>query len=346
MAGNGTRRTGGGDPPSSAAATDHGPDAALEQLILGEQPNLTSREVAGALHMPLGEAQRLWRALGFPDTDDSDAAFVEADLHALSLVKSAVEMNAIDLETAIRLTRALGNTMARLANWQVATLTELVERRHVAGSSRLDSARALAQTVAPAFEELVVYAWRRHLAAAVARVESLGAAEEDLLTTEQTVGFADLVSFSRLTNGMDDDALATLVETFETRCTDLVTASGARAIKSLGDSVLFVSDDPVAAVEVALGIVDAIGADEALPDVRVGLATGWVLSRLGDVFGPPVNLAARLTTVARRNRVMIDEDTAALLPDTYETRRLPARPVRGFGTVEPVTVRRRWNYRP
>ena len=64
-----------------------------------------------------------------------------------------------------------------------------------------------------------------------------------------------------------------------------------------------------------------------MPDVRVGLASGAVVMRLGDVFGPPVNMAARLTAVARRNRVIIDEATAALLPDDqFETRRLPGPP--------------------
>ncbi len=68
---------------------------------------------------------------------------------------------------------------------------------------------------------------------------------------------------------------------------------------------------------------------------------GRVLSRFGDVFGPPVNLAARMTAVARRNRVIVDQETADLLPaDQFESRRLPGRPLRGFGVVEPVTVRR------
>ena len=84
-----------------------------------------------------------------------------------------------------------------------------------------------------------------------------------------------------------------------------------------------------------------IGKDSRLPDVRLGLSTGSVIMRLGDVFGPPVNMAARLTSVARRNRVITDHATAALLPpERFDTRTLPARPVRGFGVMEPVAVRR------
>ena len=73
---------------------------------------------------------------------------------------------------------------------------------------------------------------------------------------------------------------------------------------------------------------------------RPGLEPGR-RQQLGDVFGPPVNLAARLTGVARRNRVITDRRTAGLLPPArFESRPLPARPLRGFGVVEPVAVRR------
>ena len=112
-------------------------------------------------------------------------------------------------------------------------------------------------------------------------------------------------------------------------------------IKTLGDAVLFVNDDPLRAYDTAEGIIAVIGRDNRMPDVRVGLASGSVVMRLGDVFGPPVNLASRLSAVARRNRVIVDQATADLLPpDQFETRRLPARPVRGFGLLEPVAVRR------
>ena len=156
-----------------------------------------------------------------------------------------------------------------------------------------------------------------------------------------TVGFADIVSFTALSNQIDEDRIGDLVEVFESRCADVVAAQRGRVIKSIGDSVLFVNADPIRAFDIAEGIITVIGRDTRMPDVRVGLATGSVVMRLGDVFGPPVNMAARLTAVARRNRVIIDEATAELLPeDQFETRRLPARPVRGFGLVEPVAVRR------
>jgi adenylate cyclase len=234
--------------------------------------------------------------------------------------------------------------MARLADWQVATLTarvEQLESGEEATGSRIGSALRIAEHVGIPFEQLLIYSWRRHLAAAVGRVEALGAADEDLHTSEVTVGFADLVGFTALTNEMDEDRLGDMVEIFESRCADVVAARHGRVIKTLGDSVLFVSEDPVRAMQIALTIIEVIGNDGRLPDVRIGLATGSVVMRLGDVFGPPVNMAARLTGVARRNRVITDRATAGALPrDEFQTRALPARPVRGFGLVEPYAVRR------
>ena len=324
------------------AGTDSGRDRDSPPVVA---PLLTTAQVAEAAGVPVEQVRRLWRALGFPDSGE-DAAYSSTDLGALLLVSRAVGSGQLDLETATRLTRALGNTMARLAGWQVSTLAEYVDGQARSGEGRRTaSTLAMAQSVAPAFEELLVYAWRKHLSAAMRRMESVGGAQEELLTADVTVGFADLVSFTQLTNRLDDDDLAGMVEGFESRCSDLITASAGRVIKTLGDSVLFVADSPEAAVAIALNIVEEIGPDSSLPDVRVGLASGTVITRLGDVYGPPVNLASRLTTVARRNRVITDHVTAAALPtEAYETRPLTPRPLRGFGVVEPVTVRRRWPF--
>jgi adenylate cyclase len=315
----------------------------LESALLGDLPQLTSEEIATAAGVSVDDARRLWRALGFPDLGDV-AAFTDTDQAALTAVTGSVTSGAIDFDTAVRLTRAVGQTMARLADWQVATLASRVEdleRSEEATGSRIGSALRLAEEVGVPFEKLLVYAWRRHLAAAVARVEALGANDEDLHTVEVTVGFADLVQFTALSNEMDEDRIGDMVEIFESRCADVVAAKKGRVIKTLGDSVLFVSESPVAAMDIALSIIEVIGNDKRLPDVKLGIATGAVVMRLGDVFGPPVNMAARLTGVARRNRVITDRGTASLLPtDRFEWRALPPRPLRGFGVVEPVAVRR------
>jgi adenylate cyclase len=199
----------------------------------------------------------------------------------------------------------------------------------------MDTAEKLNET----FEQLLVYVWRRHMGAALGRLEA--ARSGDPGTTQLSIGFADIVQFTALSNTLTEEKIGDLVELFESRCADVVAVQRGRVIKSLGDSVLFVNDDPIRAYDTAEGIINVIGRDPRMPDVRVGLATGSVVTRLGDVYGPPVNMAARLTAVARRNRIIIDEETARLLPDDqFETRRLPARPVRGFGIVEPVAVRR------
>lgn len=322
---------------------DPTPAQQLEQAILGQDAVYSAQDVATETGASLEQARRLWRALGFPDRG-SERAFTRADADAVSTLLSLVREGAIDFDMAVDLTRAVGQTMARLADWEVGTLTHRVQELEAgadATGSRATSAMRLLEALNGPFEGLLVYVWRRHLAAAVARVEALGADDADLHTTQVTVGFADIVAFTALTNRLDHDRIGDLVEIFESRCADVVAGQRGRVIKSLGDAVLFVNEDPIRAYDTAEGIISVIGRDQRMPDVRVGLSTGEVVTRLGDVFGPPVNLAARLTGVARRNRIIVDEATAALLPeDQFEVRALPARPVRGFGLVEPVAVRR------
>ncbi len=316
----------------------------LEQAILGEAPALDALEVAEEAGVDVDRARRLWRALGFPEYA-GERAFTVADAQALREVSAVVDAGALDDDTVVNLTRALGQTMARLADWEVANVVQRIEQIEAsddATGSRVTTALRMVDQVQPAFERLLVYAFRRHLAAAASRVEALGSTDEDLHTIEVTVGFVDIVAFTALSNQLDGNRIGDLVEVFETRCADVIAAHRGRMIKSIGDSVLFVNDDAVRALETAEQVIAVVGRDSQMPDVRVGLASGSVVMRMGDVFGRPVNLAARLTAVARRNRVIVDRATAELLPeDRFSTRPLPARPVRGFGVLEPITVRRR-----
>ncbi|WP_426244800.1 adenylate/guanylate cyclase domain-containing protein [Nocardioides sp. LHG3406-4] len=325
------------------APEDVTPSERLERAILGEDRTFNAVEVASETGVTVEQTRRLWRALGFPE-HVAEVAFTQADVDAVSTVTSIVDSGAVDFDLTVNLTRAVGQTMARLADWEVATLVNRVEelaRSDEETGGRVDSALRLVDDVNEPFERLLIFAWRRHLAAAVSRMEALGANEADLHTTQVTAGFADIVGFTQLSNEIGANRIGDLVEVFESRCADVISAQGGRVIKSIGDSVLFVSDDAERAVSIAEGIINVIGRDSRMPDVRLGLASGSVVMRMGDVFGPPVNMAARLTAVARRNRLIIDEATADLLPsDVFDTRRLPARPVRGFGLVEPVAVRR------
>lgn len=316
------------------------PQTRLDAAILGRLPEFTAEQAAAAAGVSLDDLRRLWRALGFP-TIGEETVFTLDDVGALVRVRDAFQAG-VDIDTLTRVTRAVGRTMARLADWEVANLLPGFEALYgeLDDEGRLDKAVELVNAVTPSFELLLLYTWRRHLAAAASRSGALVAAHDEVHLTA-TIGFADLVSFTALSNQLDDDQIGDLVEVFEARCHDVVTGSRGRIIKSIGDSVLFVCDTPEDAIDIALDLVAVIGGDHRLPDIKVGLATGPLVQRMGDVYGPAVNLAARLTGVARRNRVIIDQETAELLsPEDFETRLLPARPVRGFGEISPLTVRR------
>jgi adenylate cyclase len=317
-------------------------------------PTYTATQLAEAAGLSERATRRFFRALGFPDSGD-EVGYTEEDLRVVVALHEAVAGSDVDLATAVRLVRAVGQNVARMADWQVAALAsrseQLREERgpggsggpggSASGAARRDAAQHIADEMDQAMQQVLLHAWRRHVAAALTRLE-VDPEDEYAQTALVTVGFADLVNFSALSNEMDSNRLGELVEIFESRCGDVVAAHEGRMIKTLGDSVLFVADEAERAMEIAEGLIDVIGGDKRLPDVRLGLATGLVITRLGDVFGPPVNLAARLTALARRNRVIVDEATVEVLrPAAYEVRRLTARPVRGFGLVEPVAIRRR-----
>ncbi|HWJ12009.1 MAG TPA: adenylate/guanylate cyclase domain-containing protein, partial [Nocardioides sp.] len=274
-----------------------------ELTLLGE-PQLTAADVAERAGLPLEKARRLWRTLGFPERGDA-RAYTDADADALRLMVDLLGEGIIDFDIALNVARGVGLSMSRLADWEVGELVHHVDEAFVeqGGSEDGDASEWVMQRFGSRFEELLIYAWRRHLSAAVTRMQSVRAIDADPHTTDLSVGFADIVGFTALSNEVSRERIGELVEIFEARCGDVITREQGRLIKSMGDAVLFVNDDPLAAFSTAEGIINVIGRDPRMPDVRVGLATGGVVLRLGDVFGPPVNLAARLTQVARRNRI-------------------------------------------
>jgi adenylate cyclase len=318
-------------------ATDPSPLDELERELLGGTRRYTRQEVAERAGVPLELTRTLWRALGFADVDDDNVAFTDRDVEALRAVQQLVEMGVIDGETQLAMTRAMGQALSRLAEWQVSAITTALAADPDGGPAQ---ATAVARELLPVMEGLLGYVWRRHLAATAGRAFASGPGETVART--MAVGFADLVGFTSLTRHVTEDELARLVDRFEAVAADVVAASGGRVIKTVGDEVMFTADDAATAAEIATRLLAEVGGIDVLPDLRVGLACGAVLARLGDVYGEPVNIASRLTSIARPDTILVDRDMAAALEndDRWRLRRVPPRPVRGYALLHGFRLRR------
>jgi adenylate cyclase len=112
-------------------------------------------------------------------------------------------------------------------------------------------------------------------------------------------------------------------------------------VKTVGDGVLFTAGSAETAVRIGLELPEA-WADEERPPLRVGAAYGAVLTRLGDVYSPVVNLASRLTSLARPGTMLVDRELAERLRDVagFKVRSLRRVSVRGYDHLQPWLVRR------
>jgi adenylate cyclase len=313
----------------------------LRLRLLGGPRRWRRREVARAVGVSLLSARKLWRALGFPNVTDADVAFTDADAEALGRVAGLVREGFIDEPTAIALARALGQTTDRLVSWHTEALMEYLAATE--GQADPEIAVRHLEDLLPQMEQLLVYSWRRQLAAVVARIAQASDGAADTVSSGVlTVGFADLVSYTRLSQQLQQRELGILVQRFEGLASDVVTAGNGRVIKTVGDEVLFTAADPVSGAVIALSLSEAMAADKIVPDVRVGLAHGTVLRSLGDVYGPTVNLASRLTSLAEPGTVVTDPTTAAALSRNPDLVLVPqgARQVRGIGQLQPLLVAR------
>lgn len=309
---------------------------ALEGELLGGPRRYTRQQVADRSGVDVEEARRLWRALGFADVDEEKVAFTDRDVDALRTVHALVESGIIDASAQISVTRAMGQSLSRLADWQVATITDALARDH---ALEPNEAAAVARTMVPVMEGLIGYVWRRHLAAAAGRAVTDDRVEA---AGSMAVGFADLVGFTSLTRSVDEAELADVVEAFEAVAGDAVAEHGGRVVKTVGDEVMFTAASADVGAEIAVAISERVAAIDPLPDVRVGASYGTVLSRLGDVYGEPVNLASRLTSIARPGTVLVDREMAAALEgdERWHLRRVPPRPVRGYSLLHGFRLRR------
>jgi adenylate cyclase len=310
----------------------------VEQTLLGGERRYTRLEVADRAGVPIDRAQRLWRALGFASTADDEIVFTDEDVEALGLIGTLVSGGVVDPKAEASLARSLGQPLARLAEWQTSVVREVVAEPGEPSKPHPQMVHAI-EALLPVMEKLQSYVWRRHLVAAAGRM--LAAPEADPQSRTLVVGFADIVSFTRLSRTIEDAALAEFVDHFEGTVAAIIAEQRGRVIKTIGDEVLFVADTPRQGADLALELADRSEVDPDFPSVRVGMSHGPVLSQLGDVYGPVVNVAARLTSVARPDSVVVDRQLAAALDGEpgLRLRRLRRVAVRGYRNLEPWSVR-------
>jgi adenylate cyclase len=317
-------------------APKHGIDL---DAVLGGPREFTSSQVSDTVGTPTYKARRYWRAMGFANVPDGEREFTSADIDALQTLSRLMGDGVLAEPQTIELTRMLGRTANRLANSVAEGLSQWLDTAGITGTARPPAARNLAERVIPDVEKLLLYSLRRHLVVALQRRQREVATSGPVA---MVTGFADLVGFTRLSRQLSDQALARLVQGFESGVADLIAAHGGRIVKSLGDEVLFATHDPATAANIALDLAERVSRRKRIPGIRIGLEFGSVVSHAGDVFGDTVNLASRLTALAEPNHILVGPALAGALAHLpgYRLGTLPPIDVRGFGTATPAELHR------
>lgn len=303
---------------------------ALTRAAITEDRCYTLDELAAATDMTVEQAERFWRAMGFPAVHPEQRWFTESDKEALGIVRGLIDLGLTDEEVAVQMTRVVGSSMARLAEAQVEAA---VGRPLDPAVAELAATAAVSYLTTQAW--LLEYVWRRHYEAA-GRRQIMSPPSPAAGARVLTVGFADLVGFTALSQQLTEAQLAAVVQRFEEVAHDTVTAMGGRVPKMIGDEAMFVVDDPLAGLEIALRLSEQYADDELLSDVRVGLACGAVLPHEGDFYGPTVNLASRIVGIAYPGTVVASDHIHDELRDSaaYAWRPLRLRNLKDIGRVQ------------
>jgi class 3 adenylate cyclase len=315
------RRAGEGELPGVAA-----------MLAIRGRPTLTMAEVASRAGVTEELARRVYRAAGFPDADRDALVGNEEDVDVLRTLRGGMEL--LGREEMIQLTRVVGSALARVADAMVsAFIVNVVAPSLDEDPAGLALARANAEAGAllRASGAGIDMLLRRHIDLAQ-RPLVMGVQETQALA----VGFVDLVGSTALAQRLSMSELGALLTSFDELASEAILGGGGRFVKLIGDEVMFVAADPAAACGIALEIVEGLHAHRDLPDGRGGLASGEVLTRDGDYFGPVVNLAARSVKLAGPGATLASRALAETCAADYQFTPIGAQDLAGF--EEPVEL--------
>jgi adenylate cyclase len=295
-----------------AVAAGHLTLMPVERAIAGDGPRYSAREISERVGLDLDLLLAFRAALGIPYGDDVDDRVAnEADLETAVRMKAILDAG-FPVEDLLRNARTVGMATARVAEAN----RELVVRNLTSpGDTERDLAERLVGTVEfllPLGTEFLIYAFRANLLEQIKR-DVIGIADlasgEIGGVVERSVCFADLVEFTSLGEEIETEELGVVVGHFEELATSVV-AAPVRLVKTIGDAVMLVSPEAEPLVEQALDLVAAAAAEgDQFPVLRAGIATGPTLPQGGDYYGRSVNLASRVTGIARPGSVLVDTPT-------------------------------------
>jgi adenylate cyclase len=325
------REHGASDAEIARAQTDGWlPLLVVDRLLMPGEGRYDVDEVAERGQVDTETARRLWRAMGFPDVAPGVRAFTDRDLEMLRVavggVAPAGEGN------LLRSTRVLSSSLARVAEVEAELIAEEMQGLRQAGLTEDQvGEQLLTELDWGTISELVDYVHRSQLRAALWRRLARG---DDDTMVDLAIGFADLSGFTAISQELEPNRLGQLVTRWETLAFDTAAEHNARVVKTIGDEVMLAGLPP-AVMHATLALVRRSSGYPELPPVRAGVAHGPLLARDGDYYGPVVNLASRLTDIARPGTVLASEPMHRALENDrgLDWDPVGTRHVRGVGDV-------------
>lgn len=301
--------------------------AAADRAIGGPR-ELTCGEIATTAGVDLELYLRTRKVQGLPAPPDPEARIFSAlDLRAAESIRRWQGLGLSD-EQIVQSVRAIGSNVARAAE---AMRTAVLEIFQPPGSDERVIAEYYEQTtelLLPLLDELTIDLMHQHLRNMV---------ETDLASlagvaggVPMAVAFADLVGFTKLGAEVEPEALGRVADQLVEFAEEHVEPP-VRLVKTIGDALLLTSPDSTALVATGLRLCAAVEeAGEDVPRLRVGVAYGPVVTRTGDVFGAAVNIASRITGIARAGTVVATEEVRGATPDAFSWSSLPPRRLKGI----------------
>jgi adenylate cyclase len=312
----------------------------VERALEG-QDRYTCRELAEQCGLDVDDLRGDFVALGLAVPASETKAFDEHDLETARAIAAFREAG-LDPRGLRGVGRVLGQCLGTVAS----AVRELVgEAALEPGVGEHDLAvryTELASALTPQLATMVSHALRVHVREGI-RDDIVRDLERHTgrlpETAKRCIAFADLVEFTALGDGMSAARAAEVGDRFATLAAESA-GPGVRLVKLLGDGAMFAASEPAALVTAMAQLTAAARDDvEDLPALRIGVATGEVITRRGDVYGSTVNLASRLCAVAEPSTLVADNATRDDIPGIAwaETR---TERIKGLDEPVEVSVRR------